>query len=94
MFCGPMMVAPSLPRIDSGSSVESSSQRTPFGSSLAYGTVGDACGAEETVVLAGETDAGVTVAGVTLLAAELAAEDAAALTEDGVSEAGAGAAVA
>ena len=45
-FCAPMMVAPSMPRSASGVMSEVSFQRTPFGASLAYGTVGVAAAAE------------------------------------------------
>ncbi len=46
-FCGPMIVAPKPPRIAWGLVVESSDQRTPFGSSVAYGTVSDAGRADD-----------------------------------------------
>lgn len=46
-FCGPMMVAPKPSRIACGLVVESSDQSTPFGSSLAYGTVSDAGRADD-----------------------------------------------
>ena len=45
-FCAPMMVAPSVPRSAWGVMSDVSFQRTPFGASLAYGTVGVAEAAE------------------------------------------------
>ena len=47
MFWGPMTVAPSVSRMASGSEVESSLHRGPFGSSLANGTVSEVGGAED-----------------------------------------------
>ena len=49
-LCGPRSVAPSVPRSPCGVLVEVSFHSTPFGSSLAYGTVWDAVAAEDVLV--------------------------------------------
>ena len=47
MFWGPKIFEPRVPRIPSGWDVESSVHKTPFGSSLAKGTVSDAGRADD-----------------------------------------------